>query len=253
VTAGAKSYRFDFLIGADGMQSLVRRKVVGRIGKRDTTLTVGYWVDRDFEDEVAIAFVRGISGYIWIFPRNDHLSVGIGARAGETTGRRLYEFLDDFLRRHYPGLLSGKRTRYGALIPSLTPKGFSSNRVCGESWALLGDAAGWADPVTGEGIHYAFCSAELFARAFTSGNVTDYEKLCGRQIVPELRHGASYSRTFYDPAVSARLVTLAREKKSIQTLLAKLLAGEQGYGTLKKELLKTFPSVTRDLLFRIFR
>src|SRR5437660_3074701 len=53
--------------------------------------------------------------------------------------------------------------RYAARIPGLAPRTWDTRRACGEGWALLGDAAGFADPVTGEGIYYALRSAEFFA------------------------------------------------------------------------------------------
>ncbi len=41
--------------------------------------------------------------------------------------------------------------RYAARIPGLAPRTWNTRRACGERWALLGDAAGFADPVTGRG------------------------------------------------------------------------------------------------------
>ena len=65
--------------------------------------------------------------------------------------------------------------RYAARIPGLSAKTWDSRTVCGDDWALLGDAAGFADPVTGEGIYYALRSAELFAECFLSGAAQSYE------------------------------------------------------------------------------
>ena len=61
--------------------------------------------------------------------------------------------------------------RYAARIPGLAAKTWDSRKVCGDDWALLGDAAGFADPVTGEGIYYALRSAELFAEAYLQRSV----------------------------------------------------------------------------------
>jgi len=243
----------DFLIGADGVNSLVRSRLSVRLPGKDSTLAVGYWIEGGMEEELVIAFQEGISGYLWIFPRKGHLSAGIGARVGEVSGRELFALLDRFLSRFDSSLMKKPRKAYGALIPTLTREGLKANRICGENWALIGDASGLVDPVTGEGIYYAFRSAGLCAEALRKGKIGAYEKICRKRIVPELRQAASYVRAFFDPRVSSRLVHLAGEKAGIRELLAKLIAGEQGYRSLKAELLKVFPSLYRDFLARMFQ
>ncbi len=253
VLAGDGEYVFDFLVGADGAQSAVRRSLFQPFAGEDVTVSVGYWVAGDFTDELVIGFVRGISGYVWIFPRDGHLSVGIGARMGEASGQALFACLDEFVERYVPGIAARDRARYGALIPSLTRQGLQSNRTGGSNWALIGDAAGWVDPVTGEGIYYAFRSAELLAAALQAGRAESYETACRQEFVPELSKAATYVETFFDTRVSARLVTLSEENAAVRKLLADLIAGEQGYQTLRKELLKMVPSLAKDILYLLFR
>ena len=62
--------------------------------------------------------------------------------------------------------------------------------MAGEDWALLGDAAGFADPVTGEGIYYALRSAELFAEAYAANDLASYEKRWRADFGRELRRDA---------------------------------------------------------------
>jgi geranylgeranyl reductase family protein len=252
--AGEDGYDCQALVGADGVHSLVRRSVYKGFPKEDTTFSVGYWVEGGLEeDEVVIAFLPGISGYIWIFPRKGHVSAGIGARIGEATGKELYARLDGFLQSYFPALMEKERTPYSALIPSLSGKSFVSNRVCDGNWALIGDAAGWVDPLTGEGIYYAFRSAELLSDAFSTGAIGEYEKACREEMVPELSRASSFVQAFFDPRVSNRLVSLSKEQPAIRSLLVNLIAGNQGYLSLKNELLKVLPVVVRDTLFRFFR
>lgn len=253
VRAGGEGYSFDLLVGADGVRSLVRRRLVGRFSREETTLSVGYRIPADGEGEVTIGFLPGLSGYIWIFPRKGHLSVGIGARAGEASGKVLYGHLDDFLKRYYPLLPAVPRVRYSALIPSLSPEGMTSNRVSGENWALIGDAAGWVDPLTGEGIYYAFRSAGLAFEALSQGRIKGYEEACRKELVPELSRASSYVRAFFHPKVTARLVRLSRENAAVRNLFVNLITGRQGYLSLKTELLKIMPGLTRDMLFPIFK
>ena len=76
--------------------------------------------------------------------------------------------------------------RYAARIPGLAPRTWDTRQACGDGWALLGDAAGFADPVTGEGIYYALRSAELLAESYLAGEPLKYETLWrkdfGRQL-----------------------------------------------------------------------
>jgi flavin-dependent dehydrogenase len=253
IRAGNKSYGCGVLVGADGAKSSIRRHFFGPLPREDKTLAVGYLIEADFPEEVVIAFLPDLYGYIWIFPRQGHLSVGIGAKADEVSGKALLARLDDFLNANYPGLLNTVRKSYAALIPSLTTRRAKSNKVCGENWALVGDAGGWADPLTGEGIYYAFRSAELFSEAFQNGGIPHYGHACHQELVPELSRAASYVRTFFRPEITTRLVSLSRREPAIQSLLVSLITGEQGYITLKKEVLKVLPRISRDILFRIFR
>src|SRR5437899_128891 len=68
----------------------------------------------------------------------------------------------------------------GWRYPVLAPKTLDTRHDCGEGLALLGDAAGFADPVTGEGIYYALRSAEVFADCYLRGAPLEYES-CWRE------------------------------------------------------------------------
>ena len=139
----------------------------------------------------------GWVGYAWAFPRPDHISFGIAT----TQDAFKHEPLDDLLWKFMVGyylkgqshksdfwahsttpegqnvrkVLEQSAERYAARIPGLEAATWRSRKVSGDDWALLGDAAGFADPVTGEGIYYALRSAELFAEAF-SDKSKNYEE-----------------------------------------------------------------------------
>ena len=140
--------------------------------------------------------------------------------------------------------------RYAARIPGLAAKTWDSRKVCGDDWALLGDAAGFADPVTGEGIYYALRSAELFAEAYLSGAPLSYEKRWREDFGAELRRAAQMRRRFYGNFWGApfteRMIEFARGHRGVKRVLGDLVAGEQGYVDLKKKLVK---SALRPVLF----
>src|SRR5205085_4388678 len=82
-------------------------------------------------------------------------------------------------------------------IPGLAVKTWDTRRACGVGWALVGDAAGFADPVTGEGINYALRSAELFAESYLAGCPLDYERRWREDFGRELRHASEMRQRFY--------------------------------------------------------
>ena len=54
---------------------------------------------------------------------------------------------------------------YSHVLPSPQKQTLSARRVVGRNWALVGDAAAWVDPITGEGLYYALRSGDLLAEA----------------------------------------------------------------------------------------
>src|SRR5438046_9297739 len=65
--------------------------------------------------------------------------------------------------RSFPALGEEEGGRYAHTIPSPSEDPSSLAEIAGPRWALVGDAAALADPITGEGIHYALRSAVLLA------------------------------------------------------------------------------------------
>jgi flavin-dependent dehydrogenase len=133
--------------------------------------------------------------------------------------------------------------RYAARIPGLEPRTWDTRRACGEKWALLGDAAGFADPVTGEGIYYALRSAELFAEAYLAGKPLDYEQRWRGDFGRELQRASQMRRKFYGNFWGApftdRMIEFARGHRGIRKVLGQLVAGDQGYTDLKKKLARS--------------
>jgi len=130
--------------------------------------------------------------------------------------------------------------RYAARIPGLAPETFDARRAAGVDWALLGDAAGFADPVTGEGIYYALRSAELFAEAYLAGDLSAYETKWRADFGRELRRASKMRGRFYGDfwggPFTDRMVKLARAHPGIRRTLRELVAGDQGYVDLKRTL-----------------
>src|SRR6202790_5608563 len=118
----------------------------------DLEMTLGYFVPAQAEG-ISVKFLRGFEGYLWSFPRCDHLSVGIcGSMARHTSQelrRHLHAFMDDEKIPREGGRF------YSHVLPSPRKQTLSARKVVGPNWALVGDAAAWGDPITGEVLYYA--------------------------------------------------------------------------------------------------
>src|SRR5262249_36349805 len=143
----------DHLVGADGARSLVRRVLGSPFGSEDLTQAVGWYVPGRTTDVVTIGFDARIDGYLWIFPRPDHLAVGACAPLREGAAGTLWQAARDLLRESL-GVTDVGLPRYSALIPTLGVASLGAHRVAGEGWSLVGDAAGTVDPLTREGIRH---------------------------------------------------------------------------------------------------
>jgi len=266
--AGAE-WSGQMLVGADGAGSSVARMLAGPLPPSEMEVAFGYRapLPKSRESPTVIAFLPGWIGYAWAFPRLDHISFGIAttqeAFKHQPLDKLLWDFMLGFYRqREDPKAklwasrkadrerderirekLATTAERYAARIPGLNDKTWDTRRVCGEGWALLGDAAGFADPVTGEGIYYALRSAELFAESFLVQTPQDYEERWREDFGRDLKRASQMRRRFYGNFWGApfteRMIGFARGHRGIKRVLGDLVAGEQGYVDLKKKLARS--------------
>lgn len=187
-------FRGHYLVGADGANSVVARSLGLRRGK---TLAAAIEVEvkpppavmQAFAGSPLFIFGEIRSGYLWIFPKDNHLSVGIGAlhpRPGtlQTTLKRVmarYDIaLEDTDFRGHP-------------IPIYT----RHEPIATRRTLLVGDAAGLVDPLTGEGIRLAVKSGRLAAEAILSGHPEHYPGTIYRKIGIGHTFGLSLAWVFY--------------------------------------------------------
>jgi geranylgeranyl reductase family protein len=245
------SWRGRVLVAADGANSAIAKRFAGAVPNAEMEVAFGYRTPLDEADDAptVIAFLPGWAGYAWAFPRLDHISFGIATAQDafdhKALDRMLWDFMVEYYRergesREVEKHLRGVAERYAARIPGLAPKTFEKRHVAGDDWALLGDAAGFADPVTGEGIYYALRSAELFAEAFLEDDVASYDKRWRADFGRELRRASQMRQRFYGSfwggPFTDRMVRLARFHPGIRRTLRELVAGDQGYTDLKRTL-----------------
>ena len=74
--ASGQSLEVDHIIGADGARSLVRRRLGRPLAQGDLSQALGWYAHGRTSDTMVIRFDPEIRGYLWIFPRTDHLAIG---------------------------------------------------------------------------------------------------------------------------------------------------------------------------------
>jgi geranylgeranyl reductase family protein len=239
-TAAGDVHRAGFVIGADGANSLVRRRLATAFGREQLSIATGFFAHGVSSDEIVIELTTDPPGYIWSFPRPDHLAVGICAQAdSRITAPALRARAAAWIERTQiaPG---AALEPYSWPIPSLTADDFDSLELAGPRWALIGDAAGLVDPITREGIFFALASGQWIGDALTAAQPTSvYHSRVQDEAIAELRRAARLKAGFFRPAFAGALMRALMESSAIRSVMADLVAGTQNYASLKWRLLKT--------------
>jgi len=116
---------------------------------------------------------KGIKGYCWLYPKNGYANIGIGAYMPQKNIRALYEEYIDFL--HAQNIISVHGRSYRAKIIPFGPV----KRFYTENSLIAGDAAGFVNPSTGEGIYFAMLSGKIAARTIIEKHkLSWYEQQC---------------------------------------------------------------------------
>lgn len=238
-------YQASYLVLAAGARTPFRSQFLSPIAPSDLMITAGYFIPGR-SSLMQVQFLKGITGYIWIFPRADHVSAGIAGKMGEAPAAELRRMLERWLEQN--GFCLDGAQFYSHILPSFRAETFENLEVCADGWAMVGDSAGLVDPITGEGLYYALRSAELCASALLAGRPDEYAALLQQEVLPELKLAASVSQRFYSgqifgESVLERMVSLTAQSASFRELMSDLFAGMQGYRDLRARLCRMLPSV----------
>jgi geranylgeranyl reductase family protein len=242
VTAGGEVFNASVVVGADGANGLV----AAGLGLKD-----GFYCNLGLEaevyaDEKTLARWENLmgldlgtipGGYGWIFPKGDHLSVGIGGPM------RFAKKLDPWLRgllRCYDLDESRIRILRGARLP-VRRRG---TPIAAGRGLLVGDAAGLTDAVTGEGIYYAIKSGQMAVPAvvgFLGGEpdgLAAYQRAVDTEMMPELDVTRALARifTWLTTGTPPLFFKLTAEKERAWRAFCRIIRGEKSYVSLKDEL-----------------
>lgn len=233
----------DYCIVATGARNPLRN-VGTELTPADTMCALGYYIEAE-QEHIDIQFLPKLEGYIWVFPRCGHLSVGICGKG--VPAQQLRRRLEEFMAARGISWKGGRF--YSHLLPSLGTTGWLNNRLSGEGWLAVGDAGGLVDPITGEGLYYALRSADLASQTLISDlhapaeTHKAYRALLSRDFGADLAFGAAIARrvflgTFLFRSVPQRMVQFLHRSPRFCELMQDLMAGRQTYLGLKARLLK---------------
>jgi geranylgeranyl reductase family protein len=241
--ASRQRYFVEHVVGADGPNGLVRRRMSRRFERAELSIATGFFAHGVTSEEVVVAFVDTPPGYIWSFPRPDHLAIGICAQAdADVTPEALRGHLRRWMTKTQLVPAMTELEPYSWPIPSLTARHLRSLEIAGPGWLLVGDAAGLVDPITREGIFFALRSADLAADALLSmvgAPEAQYDDRVRREILPELARAARLKSEFFRPQFTRLLVHAVASSPAVSRIMAGLIAGTQTYAGLKWRLLST--------------
>ena len=162
------------VVGADGVWSVIAKKsgLRGRKYKTGACVLQEFKVNKKILDEYfgeerkcyVYSRFKGLIGYGWIFPKKEHINIGMGGvwvnQGTKTNLLKHYHEFFGFLKQNnvIPNNLKESPIK-GGTLPIYPLK-----KTYGERLLLVGDAAGFINSNTGEGIYYAMSSGEIAAK-----------------------------------------------------------------------------------------
>jgi geranylgeranyl reductase family protein len=228
-----EKYNTRFVIAADGATGITVRKLgTQKNYKKIPALEHEIYVDKSqFEKYSKTArFDFGFVpvGYAWVFPKKEHLSIGLLNMNG--SGKSLQKYLIEYI--NILGIKDIKdEKKHGYYIPFLKKKEFTNGRIL-----LVGDAAGFTDPITAEGISYAIESGRYAAEAIIKGGddeesvIKSYEQNV-KKIVTELKYARILAFFIYT-SPTLRSFVFKRYGKKLSELMTDVITGKKKYSKL---------------------
>lgn len=247
----------DFCVVATGARNALRG-VGTEWSATDTMTALGYYVPES-RDRIDIQFLPQLEGYIWVFPREGHLSVGICGK-GEPA-QALRTRLEAYMQER--DISRKDATFYSHMLPSLELPGWKKNRVAGDRWIAVGDAAGLVDPITGEGLYYAMRSGDLASRVVLNDahgfpeKAAAYRSMVAREFAVDLEFAAAIAKrvflgNFMFSSVPARMIHFMRRSPRFRALMQDLFAGTQPYLELRSRLLRNLNGTLQEIVVNFF-
>jgi len=236
ITTSEATLQATFIIAADGALSPIAKMA----GWKETRTLIPAL---EYEIEVPMADFNRLSqtvrfdvdaipfGYGWCFPKKNHLSVGVAVLSTKHKKIDLKAYYREYLIQLGITTIT-KEAAHGFVIPiSARTDGFVKNKVF-----LIGDAAGFADPLVAEGISNAILSGTLVAEAIAESNCDAelagvlYQQKLEVALLPEIKTGALLSKLFYEQKRFRNLL-VPKYGQAFAEAMTDLFLGKRTYPT----------------------
>jgi geranylgeranyl reductase family protein len=277
VATDTHEYRARIVIGCDGANSIVARASGLRTGNVQSDYAIDMMEETPSQelntaerDRMYIYYrIRSHYGYGYVFPKTSHLNVGVGFKLDYYLSNLRGEhyahhqaFVDDLKSKH---LLTGQSNRANFRAFPLPISGPLA-RTYADRVLLAGDAGGFVNALTAEGIYYAMVTGELAALAalaaieavragsFASAQLSGYERAWKREIGDELTNSVRLQKMLLaDPARIDRMVCAASRHAVLAGLLARFATGAITHAQFKRSMLRrALPVYVREKTRRLF-
>jgi len=248
------------VVGADGFTSIIRRKMKQRQPMKNCALcivaeyplrekVVDQWFTKNRHCHIFLKTMN-LQGYAWVFPKRSSVNIGLGE----------YRFSDgkpvqkNNLRQMFDSFVSLLKQQ--KIVPQdlreapVSGGGFSTSPVkttYDDRVLLCGDAAGFVNPVSGEGIYYAIVSGELAAKVlvdsldhedtsarFLSSYQTNWYADFGRDLNLLVRSSKRWKNN------TESLLKVARHNKELAELCIDVMTGEKSAYEMRGTLIRKY-------------
>jgi geranylgeranyl reductase family protein len=264
-TRDGREFDAPIVVAADGVNSVVARRLRFTPGWPPAEVAIDMMEEtpnealRSVDDQTLwVAYGYGGSeGYAYVFPKATHVNVGIGyvldyyrSKVGDHPWRLQRALVDELKHRH---VLAGESSRRH-FTPFMIPVGGPLGRTSSRRVMLAGDAGGFVNGITAEGIFYAMVTGDLAGRAAASGTTEAYDRSWRREIGAELRDAVLVQRHLLTtPRRIDGLVDAARRAPHVADLLVRYAMGEVPYAAARRAVILHSPLAGLKLLVDALR
>jgi len=258
-----KGERLDasLVIAADGANSVIARRLGMNPGWRPSAVALDMMEETPFEsltcadpDLLWVSYgYKNTHGYAYIFPKRSHVNVGVGFVLDHyrtSVAEPPYEVQQRFVRSLCgSGILAGASARRH-FTPALIPVGGPLHRTVQDRVMLIGDAGGFVNGFSAEGIYFAMVSGDLAVKAVLQRAPGRFERMWRAEIGAELRDSVRVQRfLFCNSSRIDAMVRGARLHPRLAQYLVDYTIGRISYRSARARLLTRCPLVAVRVLW----